>query len=155
MSHGLWLSALSRSATRFMLAVARSLNWGHSLYACHRQQQDCTGIWYVWYAERNIDLVVLTTSERGQTRCVSKGQVGWLLSWLVCWMLNVPTTCWCISGTDLLNVPTTCWCMSVTDLLNVPTTCWCISGTDLLNVPATGWCISGTDLLGQLFVLPH
>ena len=66
---------------------------------------------------------------------------------VVCWLLNVPATCECISGTDLLNVPATCECISGTDLLNVPAICECISGTDLLNVPATCECISGTNLL--------
>ena len=83
-----------------------------------------------------------------------------------CWLLNVPATCECISGTGypynvcwLLYVPATCECISGTGypynvcwLLNVPATCECISGTDyqynvcwLLNVPATCECISGTD----------
>ena len=35
---------------------------------------------------------------------------------LFSWLLNVPATCWCISGTGLLNVLATCLCISGTDL---------------------------------------
>ena len=112
---------LTLSSLRRELSPTRTLKWPRR----NREQITCnkSGGYYVQHVVRLV--------------------VGRIV--VVCWLLNVPATCKCISGTDLLNVPATCKCISGTDLLNVPATCKCISGTDLLNVPATYKCISETD----------
>ena len=47
--------------------------------------------------------MIISKVVKGQIHHQYRDPQGWLGLFAVCWLLNVPAICWCISGTDLLR----------------------------------------------------